>query len=269
MFTVKDMNIEDVLNNLYKNENLTDLVKQDLDSLITLFYESFSNVSLENITQRIKTLSFENVNSFLSKKTMHYNEGTNAIQINVKSLETSENIKYHYMKTLLDMIVLNKRDQNHLLDAYNDGMKTIIASFLTGRDENEKVTPEESLVQIINNIIGSNDAFNIYFRSDPSLLVDALTREGMQMESIIPFLENMNYDKKMRDTLMKSSYQENIMKFAESFNDGLEERKVDKASDFIIENSDVFESDIDYGNLNDLSSIFKKYLKKEELSKTK
>ena len=31
----------------------------------------------------------------------------------------------------------------------------------------------------------------------------------------------------------------------------------------------VFESDIDYGNLNDLSSIFKKYLKKEELSKTK
>ena len=269
MTMVKDMNIEDVLSNLYKNENLSNEVKQDLDSLITLFYDSFSNVSLENITKRMKTLSFESVNDYLSKKTMNYNEGTNVVQINIEKLKDSENIQYHYMKTLLDMIVLNEHDQNHLLDAYNDGMKTVIASFLTGRDEQEKVVPEESLVQIITSTIGMNDAFNIYFRNDPSLLIDACTREGMKMENIILLLEKMNYDKKMRNTLMKSSYKDNVELFAESFNEGIDEDKLNVSSDFVIENKDVFENSIDYGNLSNLKELYKKRLRKEELYRVK
>ena len=273
MDTVKDMNIEDVKKSLDRNIHLTEEVKQDLFSLIGVFDDAFGNVPLENITKNIEHLEYRFMDKYapdyIKEKPLMYHSGTNQLWINLDKIEENDSLDYHYMKCILDMMVSDEKDPDHLLDAYHDGMSTMIASFLVGRDEHEKVSPEESLSQMIMKIVGEEAAFNIFFRNDPKVLVESLSNEGMNIDKIVPFLESWKYDRQMRDTLHESSYGKNVQMFIESFEDKLSKEKMEDVSNFFVDKEEIFEKDnVRFGNLSELGTLIEEYMKTDDIVKS-
>ena len=169
------------------------------------------------------------------------------------------------MKSILDMIVQNEKDSNHMLDAYHEGMSVMVSSNLVGRDENASYTPEESLTQMICSVIGLEKSIDVYFQNDPKLLVTCLTEEGMDMEEAISFLEKMSHDQKARNASRKSSYKNLVEQFVGSFKDGIKKEQSEIILDFLVDNPSYFESDqVDFGDLSNLSSTVQNVVREKE-----
>ena len=261
------MSIENVKMNLDKNERLTEEVKDGLFDLINLFHYNFPEVSLDLLEQRIQTLTTERVNQYITKKVSHYNSGTNCIQMNEESLRSAENVDFHVMKSILDMITQNEKDSKHMLDAYHEGMSVMFSSNLVGRDENERYTPEESLTQMICSVVGLEKAMDAYFKNDPEVLVTYLSDEGMKMEDAVSFLEKMSHDQKTRGVSQKSSYKNLVGQFVGSFENGIKKEQSEVILEFLVDNPSYFENDsIDFGDLSDLSNMVSKVVVKETVN---
>lgn len=170
--------VQDIKVILDENQNITGEVKDDLLELITIFNDTFGNVSLDNLKERLKTLKIKKESMYLAKLPCEYIPFTNEILINIGRFEQCE-AKHWLMHALLGIITakdnyygFNNSDNTFI--ALNDGYTEIIVNNLVGDVDNNFFTDEIIMTNLIGKIIGEDVLYDAYFSNDSEKVLKAM-----------------------------------------------------------------------------------------------
>lgn len=122
--------IDEIVNNLSLNENLTDDIKQNFLELILIFNRQFQNVDLTLLSERIKSLKLRPISEYLCSNTFRYDVNDNVLFFNEEKLKNTENGKSTMMEALLQVISNRMDEKNNILAAFNQGMDKMITKNL-------------------------------------------------------------------------------------------------------------------------------------------
>lgn len=122
--------IDEIVNNLSLNENLSDDIKQNFLELILIFNRQFQNVDLTLLNERIKSLKLRPISGYLCSNTFRYDVNDNVLFFNEEKLKNAENGKSTMMEALLQVISNRMDEKNNILAAFNQGMDKMIAKNL-------------------------------------------------------------------------------------------------------------------------------------------
>lgn len=122
--------IDEIVNNLSLNENLTDDIKQNFLELILIFNRQFQNVDLTLLSERIKSLKLRPISEYLCSNTFRYDVNDNVLFFNEEKLKDTENGKSTMMEALLQVISNRMDEKNNILAAFNQGMDKMITKNL-------------------------------------------------------------------------------------------------------------------------------------------
>lgn len=163
--------LETVKNNLDSNSALTEEVKEQIFELIVLFHQTFPNVSLNTLNDRIKDVKIGKITIYERKGPVVYDALKNEILLSRNSLEKDEyDIRHLMMKGVLGLISAGDNffgfNKNDSLYALNLGFTEMLANMLVGNEG--KCDYEEELIatNLISQIIGRDTLFDAYFNND-------------------------------------------------------------------------------------------------------
>ncbi len=178
--------IEEIGVSLNQNPNLTKELKENFLELIQLFHEKFPGVSLENLNNRLKTLTIENLNRYTSKEVSKYDPITNSLKVNQERLENDVDAKHILMYELLS--ILTAKDNytgfnfNHQFEALNVGYTEILTNYLVGNETEEFVHSDEIIAtNLISISIGNDILLHAYFNNDYMTLTKSLIEAGIEL----------------------------------------------------------------------------------------
>ena len=163
---------------LDENKNLTVDVKENFLELINIFSNSFSDVSLETLKERLKTLKINRESMYLAKLPCEYKPFENEIIINVPRFEECD-AKHWLMHVLLGIITAKDNyygfnNPDDTLVALNEGYTEIITNNLVGDVENNFFTDEMVITNLISKAIGENVLYDAYFKNDSEAVIKAM-----------------------------------------------------------------------------------------------
>lgn len=174
--------IEEIKVILDSNQNITDEVKNDLLELIQIFNDTFKDINLDNLKERLKTLKIKRESMYLAKLPCEYKPFNNEIVINVPRFEDCE-AKHWLMHSLLGVITgkdnyygFNNSDDS--LFALNEGFTEIITNNLVGDVDNNFFTYEIVMTNLIGKVIGEDLLFETYFGNDSERILKAMINAG-------------------------------------------------------------------------------------------
>lgn len=178
--------IEEIGVSLNQNPNLTKELKENFLELIQLFHEKFPGVSLENLNNRLKTLTIENLNRYTSKEVSKYDPITNSLKVNQERLENDVDAKHILMYELLS--ILTAKDNytgfnfNHQFEALNVVYTEILTNYLVGNETEEFVHSDEIIAtNLISISIGNDILLHAYFNNDYMTLTKSLIEAGIEL----------------------------------------------------------------------------------------
>lgn len=96
--------LNEVMENLYSNPNLTNEVKENMDILIQLFHKNLPDVNLTYLSERLKTLTYESTSKYVTEVPLSYNKAQNKLVIVKSELEKDYDAKYLLMVALIEMM---------------------------------------------------------------------------------------------------------------------------------------------------------------------
>lgn len=96
--------LNEVMENLYENPNLTEEVKENIDVLIQLFNKSLPDVDLTYLKERLKTLKYETTSKYVTEVPLSYNKENNKLVIVKSELAKDYDAKYLLMVALIEMM---------------------------------------------------------------------------------------------------------------------------------------------------------------------
>lgn len=165
------MNILDEIKvNLDNNQALTGEVKEEILKLIIHFHQTFPNVSLDTLKERIKDVKVGKVTLYERKGPVVYDAINNQILFSKKNLQEDYDSNHLMMKGLLGLISacdnyygFNKNDS---LYALNIGFTEMLANTLVGNEGICDFEEELLATNLISRIIGRDTLFDAYFNND-------------------------------------------------------------------------------------------------------
>ncbi|MCI8778468.1 MAG: hypothetical protein HFI87_04905 [Bacilli bacterium] len=168
--------IKEALDN---NNNISNSVKDNLLTLINIFHQTFPNVELENLKNRLQSLVIESGSKYVYKEVSDYNPTSNKLTLNMSELEKNHDIKHVLMYQLLNIITAKNNyfgfSKDHKLIALNIGYTEILTNNLVGNDsEIEYHSDEVIATNLIANMIGNDILFKSYFTNDFNLINNTL-----------------------------------------------------------------------------------------------
>lgn len=186
MTMVNGMNIIDVvIENLDKNDNITEDVKKNLLELSIVFNKNFPSIDLSNLCNRLKTLKIEPSSKYLNRKNVsNYNPVDNTLSINLELLQKEHDIKHVMMYELLKIITAKDNnygfDNDKKLVALNAGYTEILTNYLVGNESDNMYHEDEVIAtNLIARMIGDEVLMRSYFTNDFNLINNALRNAGL------------------------------------------------------------------------------------------
>lgn len=173
--------LESALLAVDENKNMTGEVKQDIKALLKKFSAIFSNISLENLSTRIKEVQIEKTHKLVSKKAYDYNARENKLCFSIEALQNGYNADHLMMSGLLCMMTAKDHTygfgSNRDLICFNVGVTEMLSNFVVG-NAGEKVLCEEELIatNIIAEVIGMDTLFKAYFTNDAKMIMDKIVQ---------------------------------------------------------------------------------------------
>ena len=171
------MDLNEIKNSLNSNPNLTEDIKECLMELIYLFNSKFPNVKLENLNERLKTLSIIRGSKFLIKKSSCYNPVANELLVNMVKIEGND-CKHVLMRELLNIITAKDNftgfNKDNAYEALNIGYTEILANYLVGNETESEYEDEIVATNMIAGIVGNDTLFNAYFNNDATLIMNSV-----------------------------------------------------------------------------------------------
>lgn len=104
--------LNEVMENLYANPNLTEEVKENMDVLLQIFHKNLPDVDLTYLSERFKTLTYESTSKFVTEVPLSYNKPQNKLVLVKSELEKDYDAKYLLMVALIEMMEEFEVSQN-------------------------------------------------------------------------------------------------------------------------------------------------------------
>lgn len=178
--------IEEIKASLQQNQNLTQELKDNFLELITIFQKKFPGVSLENLNNRLKTLTIENLNRYTSLEVSKYDPIQNTLKVNEERLNRDVDAKHILMYELLS--ILTAKDNytgfnfNHQFEALNIGYTEILTNYLVGNETEEFVHADEIIAtNLVSISIGNDILLHAFFNNDYMTLTKSLIEAGIEL----------------------------------------------------------------------------------------
>ena len=170
-----DEEIKVILDN---NSSITNEVSEDLLELITIFKNTFKDVNLQTLKERLKTLKIKRESMYMTKLPCQYKPFNNEIIINVPRFEECD-AKHWLMHALLGIITAKENyygfnNSEDTFVALNEGYTEIITNNLVGDVEDNFFTEEIIMTNLISKIIGEDVFYKAYFTNDSQLVLKAM-----------------------------------------------------------------------------------------------
>lgn len=170
--------LDQIKSNLDSNQFLTIEVKNEIFQLVNLFHQTFPNVSLETLNNRIKDVKVGKISIYERKGPVVYDVINNEILLSRKGLDEKYDVKHLMMKGLLGMISacdnyygFNKNDS---LYALNLGFTEMLANTLVGNEGACDFEEELLATNLISKVIGRDILFDAYFSNDAEFVFKKL-----------------------------------------------------------------------------------------------
>jgi len=189
---------------LYKNIQISDNVKLNIENLMDIFNDKFPSVPLDNFCQRLETLEFVKVGKFeFPMDVMHYDILKNRVLINSDLLGRKDiDARFHMMKALLSVITTKENyygfGGNRLLEPLNVGFSEIIANNLVGNSGTSYYYDEQIIVNNMHNFIGFDKFYEAFFTNNPQIIMQQLNYKSGVPEKTSILLEKINYNMNIR-----------------------------------------------------------------------
>lgn len=178
--------VEQVLEVLYNNKNISSEVKDNMSELIKIFHLKYPNVSLVNLHRVLSTLKIEKSNKFVNQRIFKYSIGSNVLEFNVDKMQEDYDMKHILMVAILNMIGNNGTqigfNVNNKFEALQAGYLEILANHLTGNDCETSYLEEQMIsTNLICTMVDPDILFEAYFTNNASMLTEALVEEGVTL----------------------------------------------------------------------------------------
>lgn len=178
--------LDAIKNSLDTNEYLTEEMKDDIFELTVVFNKQFPEVALDNLSEKLKNLKIEKINSFLTKKVSKYDLNRNTIYFNAKELSKLYDVRHLLMLEILNIISTSNEysgfNYEGKFEALNIGYTEILANYLVGNNGEELVYPHEAVMANLLSIVIGNDIMQkAYFENDYKLLLNAVKEAGIDL----------------------------------------------------------------------------------------
>ena len=178
--------LEDIKGTLDKNNKLNDEIRDNLYGLIHLFNSRYPEISLDNLNKNLETLEIVKSNKFINKRISKYNPITNILEFNIDRMNEDYDMKHILMVALLNIIGNNGKqigfNANNKFEALQAGYLEMLANHLVGNEaENSYLEDEMISTNLICTMIDPDVLFEAYFTNNASMLVEALTNEGVTL----------------------------------------------------------------------------------------
>lgn len=169
---------------LDKNNNLNNSVKENVFELINIFHETFPNVDLQNLNNRLGSLIIESGSKYVYKEISNYNPVSNILTLNMSELGKDHDVRHILMYELLHIITAKDNyvgfDKDHKLIALNTGYTEILTNNLVGNDSDIEYHMDEVIAtNLIANMIGNDIMFKSYFTNDFDSINNILEKAGL------------------------------------------------------------------------------------------
>lgn len=129
--------LDKVRESLQANSHLSEELKENLFELIAIFEKSYPNISLDLLSERLKTLKVTSISQFATKESIQYQVNKNELVISKRALEQEEDARYLLMLGVLDMISLIESPDNEILAGFRQGFAGLLANNLVGNEREE------------------------------------------------------------------------------------------------------------------------------------
>lgn len=172
----------DILNqiksNLDGNKSLHQSVKDEIFELISLFHQTFPNVNLKTLNERIINVKVGKNELYDKRGPVVYDVVCNEILLSKKSLEGDYDPKHLMMKGIIAMISASDDfygfNKNNSLYALTIGFTEMLANTLVGNEGTCDFEEEVLTTNLISKIIGRDIMFDAYFNNDAETIFKKL-----------------------------------------------------------------------------------------------
>jgi len=176
---IGDNMLDAALKAIEENSIIEENIKGEIKELIVIFNTFFPTISLENFSNRIKTLQIEKTNKFVSRKTFDYKPKQNILSFNVDKIKEDCDMRHVMMSSLLNIITAKDNfygfDRDNKLLTFNIGYTEILSNLLVGNEgEISEYDDEIVATNLIAELIGNDVLFTSYFANDYDKVVSAI-----------------------------------------------------------------------------------------------
>ena len=189
--------MERIFEALEKNNNLTNEVKQRIQTDIILLVNTFSNVNIDNVAQKIENLKIEALPKLGEYEDIKIVDDSK-ILVSKTALETKDAYNIS-MQCVLKALFPS---HNQKLEAIHNGMTEMIANALTGGSSE---SDEYLVCELLNCVIepeneNVNILLNSYLNGNFSLIIPVLEEKlGLDLTNDLLNMSNQNYMRRKID----------------------------------------------------------------------
>lgn len=173
-----------VQESLKVNKFLSNDLKENILELITIFHNTFPDVSLDKLIQRLKTLNIKKSGKFLYKGISKYVISENTIYFNISQIEKGYDMKHILMFELLKVITATNHTfgfdtENKDFLSFNVGYTEMLTNTLVGNDSDMMFFPEEMMAtNVLALYVGEGKIRNAYFQNDSTFIQNCIKEMG-------------------------------------------------------------------------------------------
>ena len=209
--------VDEVIKNLSSNVNLNNEVKDNLKELVIVFNNSFPNVDLTNLNNRIGNLKIVGANKFIVKEIAKYDINSNTLNINALELSKEYDAKNILMHQLLNIIssrnITTGFIKSNAYVAIHEGYASIVANNLVGNSSDQNpYLEEEVLVNLLGQITSLEEIETAYFSNNSAPLISNLIQMNNTPKEIKQLMDLAKYNFESRSIPNQSSQLGDIQK---------------------------------------------------------
>ena len=256
--------IDDVLQTIDNNQNLSLEIKENFKDLLIIYTHNTNNIDLETINTNIASLKMEVCSKYLIKEPLKYIEQDNTMYINTSEIEKDHDYRFLLMRQLMLMQTykndISKQRNNNFTPIY-EGYASIGANLFVGNDSSNNLYEDEIItVNLLGQIVGIESIEELFVNNNSQLLVDNLSRSGNELDDIKSLTDIMNYNAAARDNSRgKSMLKEIQLKLINMFANKNDKTAADIENfrTLLYSNNSVFENEAH--KYEDINQVYKIY----------
>ena len=256
--------IEDVLQTIDNNQNLSLEIKENFKDLLIIYTHNTNNIDLETINTNIASLKMEACSKYLIKEPLKYIEQDNTMYINTSEIEKDHDYRFLLMRQLMLMQTykndISKQRNSNFTPIY-EGYASIGANLFVGNDSSNNLYEDEIItVNLLGQIVGIESIEELFVNNNSQLLVDNLSRSGNELDDIKSLTDIMNYNAAARDNSRgKSMLKEIQLKLINMFANKNDKTAADIENfrTLLYSNNSVFENEAH--KYEDINQVYKIY----------